>query len=150
MEHIEYFVIERESEYYKQAIQMRYRIFFESSNVSIDAVYDDIENDSIHFAAVKGECVVGYIRLTIQGNRGLVSQFVVTESERGTALIGKRLIEIVEKRAREEKMNCIYGEIRLHVAKAAKCIGFKVSDEIIYSKKTGLPHKRIEKILKYD
>ncbi len=150
MGHIENFVIERESEYYKQAVQLRYRIFFEPSNVSIEAVYDDIENDSIHFAAVKGECVIGYIRLTLQGNRGLVSQFVVTESERGTALIGKRLIEMAEKRARDEKMNYLYGEIRLHVAKAAECIGFQVSDEIIYSKKTGIPHKRIEKILKYD
>lgn len=142
---MEYLIVERTDSYYQEAVELRYRIFFEPSNVSMDAVYDSIEDESIHVVAVKDKKVVGYIRLTIEGKKGRVSQFVVDESERGLALIGKKLIDFVEEKAKEKKLEYLFGEIRLKVARAAQLYGFTVGDQIIYSKKTGIPHKRIEK-----
>ena len=147
MDKIEYFMIDTDSEFYNEAVKLRYRVFFESSHSSMDAIYDEIENKSFHIVAVRNNCVLGYIRLTEQGGNGLVSQFVVEENARGTALIGKKLIDMVEQKAREDNLSCLYGEIRLHVEKAAKIYGFEVYDEIVYSKKTGIPHKRIYKSL---
>lgn len=147
---IEYDIVNIGSKYYKEAVEMRYRVFFAPSHISRSVgIYDDFENDSIHIVATGEKRVVGYIRLTIDGNKGLVSQFVVDEKLRGTALIGKNLIDFVEKIAREKKVEYLYGEVRLHVAKAAKYYGFQVSDEVVYSKKTGLAHKKIEKKLSY-
>lgn len=142
---VEYFFVNQSDAYYKEAVELRYHIFFKPSGVSKDAVYDFIEDESYHMVAVRDQKVIGYVRLTKEGNMGRVSQFVVEERERGTALIGKKLIDIVEKKAKEERLEYLFGEIRLQVAKAAQAYGFTVGNEIIYSKKTGIPHKRIEK-----
>lgn len=142
---VEYLVVSQTDPYYREAVELRYRIFFKPSNASMEAVYDSIENKSYHVVAVRDKKVIGYIRLTNEGNKGRISQFVVDEGERGVALIGKKLIDFVEAKAKEEKLEYLFGEIRLKVTKAAQLYGFTVEDEIIYSKKTGIPHKRIEK-----
>lgn len=135
------------SDYYKQAVKIRYKVFFEPNGVSIEVVYDNIENSSSHLVAIKENTVVGYIRLTIENSQARISQFVVSQEFRGGLQIGKMLVDTIIAKAKEEQVSSVFGEVRLHVAKAAKLYGFNVSDEIIYSSKTGIPHKRIEKII---
>lgn len=140
--------IDKDSDYYKQAVKLRYEVFYKPSGVGLEGVYDTVENESIHLAAIMDDKVVGYLRLTVIGDRAQLSQFVVEESKRGQIAIAKGLVEILIAKAKELSVHEIWGEIRLHVARAAKIYGFEVSDEVFASKKTGIPHRRIKMIIK--
>ncbi|WP_026882926.1 GNAT family N-acetyltransferase [Clostridium akagii] len=139
--------IDTNSNYYKQAVKLRYEVFYEPSGVGLEGVYDAVENASIHLVAVMADKVVGYLRLTVKGDRGQLSQFVVDESKRGQIAISRGLVERLVTKAKELSVHEIWGEIRLHVAKTAKLYGFEVSDEVFASKKTGIPHRRIKMII---
>lgn len=51
--------------YYSEAINLRYRIFFQPSGNSIESVFDNLEANSIHLLAIYNDEVIGYARLTI-------------------------------------------------------------------------------------
>lgn len=145
---IDYQFISANSKIYNDVVKLRYKVFFEPNGTSIDAIFDELEDKSFHLAAVYENHLVGYIRLTIEGETARISQFVVAPDMRGKRKIAKNLINKIIDKAKEEKVAKVYGEIRLHVAKAAEIYGFTVSKEVFPSPKTGIPHRRIERDLK--
>jgi N-acyl-L-homoserine lactone synthetase len=144
---IKYLYIDDKSSYYKQVVELRYQVFFKPFNCNFDTIYDEFENKSIHFIAIYDEKVVGYIRLTIENEIGIISQFVVSEEMRGVKSIAIKLFKELLRKAKLENVKKLTGNIRLHMEVVAKYFGFNVSEESFPSKKTGLPHKRIEMIL---
>lgn len=144
MNNIEYKFIDSSSPYYDDSVQLRYDVFYKPTNSSINGVFDKDEDVSYRLAAILDDKVVGFIRLTINGDSCQISHFVVREDMRGKAFIARNLFENILEKAKENNVHMVYGEIRLPVANAAKRYGFNVSDEIIISKKTGIKHKRIE------
>jgi predicted GNAT family N-acyltransferase len=148
MPKIKFQFILRDSEFYKEAVALRYQIFFQPNGTSISAIFDELEDRSFHLVAICENRVVGYIRLTMNEDGAQLSQFVVAPSMRGKGKIAIKLFEKIIAKAKEEMAQKVYGEIRLHVAKAAEKYGFNVSKQIFPSKKTGILHRRIEMVLK--
>ena len=144
LEQIKFEFILRDSKFYKEVVDLRYRIFFEPTGTPISAVFDDIEDRSCHLVAIYENRVVGYIRLTVNGNDAKLSQFLVAPSMKGKGNIALKLFEKAIAKAKEQDIQKVHGEIRLHVVKAAEKYGFNVSEEIFPSKKTGILHRRIE------
>lgn len=141
---VKYLYVDQGSPYYKQAVELRYDVFFKPFKTDFTAVYDDLEDTSLHLVAVCDGIVAGYIRLTINGDTGQISQFVVRPDMRGIKNIAMNLFKELIGKAKKEKLKKLCGNIRLHMEHAAKFYGFNVSEETFPSKKTGLPHKRIE------
>ncbi len=69
---IEFSFITRESPLYSKAVELRYKIFFAPLNISMDAVFDNMEEQSIHLVAHIGDTTLGYARLTIENNLGQI------------------------------------------------------------------------------
>jgi hypothetical protein len=147
MEKIEYHFISIDSKYYLDAVDLRYRVFFQPTNSPISGVYDNLEDISYHLVATLNDKVVGYFRLSIDESGGKLSQFVIEPNMRGKGSIAKNLFDMMVEKAKENDVHKLWGEIRLHVAEAAKIYGFIISDEVFPSPKTGIPHKRIEKFI---
>jgi ribosomal protein S18 acetylase RimI-like enzyme len=147
VEGVEYRFIEADSEYYAQTVSLRFQVFYEASGLDLRAVQDDLENRSFHLVAAIDAKVVGYIRLTLDGDSAKLTQFVLSPDMRGKSGIARRLMRMIMERAKAAGAKKVCGEIRLPVSEAAKAYGFRVSDEVIPSPKTGIPHRRIEKSL---
>ena len=142
---IEYFFITSDSFYYNDIVKLRYEVFYRPSRTGIDAVFDNLEDNSYHLVATLNDRAVGYLRLTVDGDKGQLSQFVVEQSMKGKLGIAKGLFDRMIKKAEENSVHELWGEIRLHVAQVAKRFGFDVSEEIFPSKKTGIPHRMMKK-----
>lgn len=145
MEKVTYEFINTKSDYYKEAVKLRYDVFYKPSNCSMEIIEDAHEKNSLHLAAISNDKVVGYIRFTPKEKIGVISQFVVDETARGKSNIGKNLFGIIEEKAKEIGVNFLSGEIRLPVAAAAKRFGFTVGEEVFPSSRTGIPHRRVYK-----
>lgn len=144
---VEYLYIDKVSPYYRKAVDLRYEVFFKPFNTGYSAIYDELEDISLHLVAVYDGGVVGYIRFTIDRDVGIISQFVVSPDMRGIKGIAVNLFRELINKGRAEKLSRIVGNIRLHMENAARYYGFTVSDETFPSPKTGLPHKKIEMLL---
>ncbi|WP_368487996.1 GNAT family N-acetyltransferase [Clostridium sp. BJN0013] len=142
---IKYIFISLNSKYYNEVVDLRYRVFYKPTNTPISAVFDTLEKRSYHLAAVLNDKVVGYMRLTVDDDIGQLSQFVIEENMRGKITVAKNLFELLVKKAKENNVHELWGEIRLPVTNIAKRYGFSVSNEIFPSSKTGILHRRIEK-----
>ena len=141
---VKYEFISSESKYYDEAVDLRHKVFFEPSNISREVVFDEFEERSIHLVAIYEDHTVGYFRLTIDNLIGQLSQFVVAADFRGKETVGPLLYKYMLLKAKEQKVKKVVGEIRLRLAKSAEYYGFKVSEEVFPSKRTGIPHRRIE------
>ena len=136
-----------ESPHYTDAVELRFQEFYAPYGLERDAAQDKYESVSRHLICLKNDILVGYVRLTIVNDEAVISQYVVERNERGQLKIAQKLIRCLLHVAMKENVKKITGEVKLKVAKAAIRFGFSVDDQIVYSKKTGLPHKRIELIV---
>lgn len=141
------FISPKYPSYYNQTVKIRYKVFYESSNLPLSSVLDDKENNSRHLAAIIDDSVVGYIRITLIDNCAQLSQFFVVKEMRGRLAIARTLFKMAEQKAKELGAKKLYGEIRLPVTETATRYGFTVSKEVFPSSKTGILHRRIEKLL---
>jgi predicted GNAT family N-acyltransferase len=141
---LEYQFIGSESPYYPQCVRLRFEVFYRDSALDLDAAQDEYEARSHHLVAIRAGEVVGYIRLTLDGTTAHLTQFVVAPSMRGKLSLALTLYHRIVAHAAKAGAQRVVGEIRLPLTKAARRAGFTVSDETIPSRKTGIPHRRIE------
>ncbi len=139
--------ITTDSPYYEQAVELRFQEFYAPYGLTKAAAQDEFESSSRHLVCVKDDSVIGYVRLTIIENVGVITQYVIRENERGQVYMAQNLIKILIQDLKESGIKKVTGIIKLNVTKSARRMGFAVDDAVIYSKKTGLPHKRIEMLL---
>ena len=145
---VRYEYISMQSPYYHKCVALRYKAFF--SGLPLDIVHDDEEEESEHLVAIYNDEVAGYIRLFFRDNGARISQFVVDDAMRGKYNIAHTLIRMTMDKAKEYKCDYLWGEIRLHMKRAAAAYGFTVSDEPFPSKRTGIPHLLIHMTLESD
>ncbi|MDR3539432.1 MAG: GNAT family N-acetyltransferase [Desulfosporosinus sp.] len=143
---IEFSFITRESTLYSQAVELRYKIFFAPLNISMDAVFDNLEEQSIHLVAHIGDTTLGYARLTIEKNLGQISQMVVDSFNREKG-IGAELIKILIDKFVDMGVYDIFLNARVSALGFYKKLGFISVGQDFPSEKTGLPHRRMEKII---
>lgn len=141
---VEYLFIDRESDLYNQAIELRYKEFFEGFNRPKEQVFDGFEDMSIRIVAHINKKVIGHARLFIEDSCGEISQVVVDKQYRGMKIgigIMNRLVDIASK----NNVKLIGLDARVYAIDFYKTIGFETIGDIFASKKTGLPHIRMIK-----
>ena len=144
---VTFLYVDINSQYYKDAVNLRFTVFYKEFDLDINVINDSCESSSIHLAAVAGEKVIGFGRLSFNGSTARISQMAVIKKmrERG---IGSNLMNIFIDRSKKEGCRSIYLNSRLNAVSFYRKFGFKVAGDEFPSKRTGLNHVRMEKQLK--
>lgn len=142
-EKLKYKFIDKESELYDSAIELRYREFYETSNRSRESIFDEFEDKSLRVVAYIGDKVVGHARLYVEGDKGEITQVVVDHEYRGYKIGAGIMMKLLEK-ARELKIKTIGLDSRVPAIEFYKRFNFKIVGEEHISSKSGMPIIRME------
>lgn len=141
---VEYVFIDEKSDLYEQSIKLRYDEFYKDFNRTRESIFDEYENESTRIVACIDNNVIGHARLFIDERKNAeITQVVVHRDYRGMN-IGA---EIMTNLLTFAKKNCVHSvelDARIYAINFYKKLGFKSKGDIFESKKTGLPHIRME------
>ncbi len=132
--------LESTDELYKEALDLRYDLFFRAPGLPREILFDALESSSLHIAAIENGSLCAYGRLS-EESLGIfkISQMVVRPDMQGqglgTSVLTKLTHEALEKGAEE-----IYLNARLHAVSMYEKLGFKASGQSYVAKSTGVPH----------
>ncbi|MFT8312986.1 MAG: GNAT family N-acetyltransferase [Clostridium sp.] len=141
-----YLYINNDSGLYKEVVEMRYRIFFKPFNCSMDMVFDNLEEESIHLVCCDNNIVAGYARLNIIDKTAQISQVVVKEEYRKKG-IGSELIRELTDKSRESGMKKIILNAKIEIVDLYRSLGYEAVGQEFPSIKTGLSHIKMEKTI---
>ena len=141
---VEYLFIDKESELYNQAVELRYKEFFEQFNLPKESLFDEVEDKSIRIVACLQGKVVGHARLFIENSVGEISQVVVDKEYRGIR-IGFGLISSLLDIASNKNTKLVGLDSRVYAINFYRKLGFTTLGDIFPSRRTGLPHIRMIK-----
>jgi predicted GNAT family N-acyltransferase len=135
--------IDTNSNLYKQALDLRYRLFFEEHGLSRNVVLDDIESSSRHYCISLSDDLLAYGRLTELGACNFkISQVVVPPvlQRRG---YGKSLLKGIISSAYEFGAKTIELNSQVKAVSLYHSLGFKESGNKYPSKTTGISHVKM-------
>lgn len=141
-----YLYINNDFGLYKEVVEMRYRIFFKPFNCSIDMMFDNLEEESIHLVCCDDNIVAGYARLNIIDKTAQISQVVVKEEYRKKG-IGSELIRELTGKSRESGMKKIILNAKIEIVDLYRSLGYETVGQEFPSIKTGLSHIKMEKTI---
>ncbi|WP_244230885.1 hypothetical protein [Vibrio ouci] len=76
--------LENTDELYKQALNLRYDLFFRAPGLPREILFDALEDNSFHIAVIDSGALCAYGRLSAEGSRLFkISQMVVQPSMQG-------------------------------------------------------------------
>lgn len=137
MKKIEIRYIEFESELFRKAALLRYKILFEPYHKINKYTFDSLDSKSYHLAALDEDKIVGYSRLTnIDGKGKITNVFVIPEYE--NLKIGHKMLKKHMQKAKEEQLNVLYLNARLSTLNFYKKAGFTEYGHPYISDKSGL------------
>jgi len=142
MEEIVYKYIDYKSEKFKQVINLRYSILFESYGKIKKYEYDELDDISLHLVALDKEKVVGYSRITDINGNGKITNVVVSP-EYINRRIGFEMMNKQISKAKEHNMKTLYLSARLETIEFYKKVGFECKGKINISEKSGLPLQKM-------
>lgn len=129
----------------QDAYAVRWTVFVDEQGVDPDIEIDEHEDQAVHFVAYGGDKPVGAARLR-EPNPGVgkVERLAVVADYRGSGL-GRKLIEAVERHARETGIDTLtlHGQVR--VAEFYEHLGYKRVGEPF--EEAGIPHVEMVKSL---
>jgi predicted GNAT family N-acyltransferase len=143
---VAFLYIDADSQYYKDAVNLRFSVFYKEFDLDINVIYDSDESTSIHLAAVAEEKVIGFGRLLLNGSTARISQMAVSRNMRRKG-IGSSIMAILIDRSKKEGCRLISLNSRLDAVSFYRRFGFKKAGEEFPSEKTGLTHIRMERKL---
>ncbi|MBC3767132.1 GNAT family N-acetyltransferase [Neptunicella marina] len=125
---------------YKDALDLRYELFFREPDLPREVLFDDLEKNSLHFAIKERNSLYAYGRLS-EESPGVfkISQMVVRPDMQGQGL-GTRILAKLTHTACENGAQVIYLNARLHAVTMYQKLGFKTSGESYVAGRTGVPH----------
>jgi len=128
------------SKHYKEALELRYELFFQKHDLPKNILFDEHENASRHIAIICNASLIAYGRLTnLSEGTYQLSQIVVKPQEQrkgyGTIIL-KKLVEFAENNGGEK----VILNARTTATELYKKQGFKNTGEEFLSKSTGVPH----------
>lgn len=130
-------------DFYRQALALRYQLFFEKYDLPKSIVLDELESDSEHFGMIEENDLFAYGRLTeIAFEQYKISQVVVQPSlqRKGYGKVLLNAIIDVAKNAGAKKI-----ELNAQVSAVAfyEGLGFEETGNTYPSKTTGLAHLKM-------
>lgn len=144
---IEYVFIDNKSHLYEQSIDLRYDEFYKNFNRTRESIFDEFEDKSIRIVACIDNKVIGNARLFIDEEKNAeITQVVVHKEYRGMN-IGAEIMKKLLLYAKDNNVKKVELDARIYAVNFYNNLGFKYKGEIFASKKTGLPHIRMEMFL---
>ena len=129
--------IEFESELFKEATLLRYKILFEPYHKINKYTYDSLDSASYHLVALDEDKIVGYSRLTnIDGAGKITNVFVIPQYE--NLKIGHKMLKKHMEKAREEQFSKLFLNARISTLNFYKKAGFLEDGFPYISDKSGL------------
>lgn len=147
MQEIIYKYINHENEFFKQAVDLRYRILFEPYGKIEKYEYDELDFISVHLVALDKDKVAGYSRMTDVNGRGKITN-VVVNPEYINQGIGFEMMKNHIFKAKEYNMTVLYLDARVETIEFYKKAGFECKDKISISEKSGLPLQNMHLLIK--
>jgi len=138
--------IDTNSQYYKDAVALRFSVFYKEFDLDIDVINDSDESTSVHLAAIADGKVLGFGRLSLNVSTARISQMAVRRKMRGRG-IGSNIMNILIERSIKEGCRLICLNSRLGTVSFYRKFGFETMGDKFPSEKTGLTHIRMEKKL---
>lgn len=137
---VEFIHLKDTDELYKEALDLRYDLFFRAPGLPREILFDALENDSLHVALIHDGSLCAYGRLS-EETPGIfkISQMVVRPNMQGRGL-GTRVLTKLTNMAIEEGAQEIYLNARLHAVTMYEKLGFKTSGDSYVGKGTGVTH----------
>lgn len=137
MKEIEIKYIEFNNKLFEQISELRYKVLFEPYHKVNKYSYDSLDQKSFHLAALDGDKVVGYSRLTDFNGKGKITNvFVIPEYE--NLKIGHRMLKKHIIKAKENNLKKLYLNARISTLNFYKKAGFIENGEPFISDKSGL------------
>lgn len=132
---------------YNKALELRYQLFFQEHGLAKEIVIDKDEIISRHFVIANKQSLIAYGRLTNKGNDEYqISQLVVALCKQGKGYGGK-IIRALIMYAQDEGAKRIVLNARITATKLYLKCGFMACGSEFRSKKTGIPHIKMQLIL---
>lgn len=133
---------------YDAVTQLRYRLFLQEHDVPVEKILNaDKEEHSILITLARGEQIIGCGRLTSLGEEGQISHMAVDVPWQRTGY-GSVIMNLLLEKARGIDLKKLSLNARITARNFYQKFGFTPVEDIFPSVLTGLPHVRMEKVLK--
>lgn len=130
----------------EDAFAVRHAVFVEEQGVDEAIEYDEHEDDAVHFVAYDGDEPIGAARLrAVVENVGKVERVAVVQSRRDAG-VGRELMAIVERRARELGLTTLKLHSQTRSAPFYRALGYERRGEEF--EEAGIPHVEMRKRLR--
>lgn len=141
---MKFIFINQNSQYYKQAIDLRISLFLSGMDNTEELINDSYENKSQHLVCINDKEVVGTGRLSIEKNQGIIFQMAIKREFQERGIGSEILSKLVDECSRLE-----LSKIKLSARKTAisfyKNFGFQHYGDYYKSEKTGIIHRKMSK-----
>ncbi|MCP4985752.1 MAG: GNAT family N-acetyltransferase [Colwellia sp.] len=133
-------LIDINSELYKQAIELRYELFFKEHALPKSIIFDNKEVESKHLAISEADRLIAYGRLTaLSDSNYQISQMVVSTKYQSQGFGSNLLSELLNKAVSSGAKN-ITLNARLSALGLYQKYGFVKNGSVFKSESTGVPH----------
>ena len=133
--------------FYLDAVAIRIECFFKGMDNAAILIQDSHEADGIHLIYVnQDQQVLGTGRLNIQDNTGIISQMAIRPKHQQMG-IGKVILEELYEKAKLLGVNAIKLSARETAIPFYARYGFKSVGEQYPSKKTGIIHQQMVRVV---
>ncbi len=140
--------LRRDEPFYRDALRLRYTVFFEPHGLGPGVVQDELESSSRHFSLVQDDRLLACARLTLfTSGVAKMSQMVVSPACRRQGL-GSALLQWIIEVCQGEQVRTIELEARSEKIGFYTRHGFRCRGESYPSRRTGIPHVHMERILR--
>jgi predicted GNAT family N-acyltransferase/uncharacterized damage-inducible protein DinB len=136
-------IIDRESKFYKQAIELRAQLFFDNFQNKEVLINDIYEESAIHIVVIKNQLVVGTGRLHFENSIGTISQMAVALDNQKQG-VGKLILSSLIEHSSGMKLKKLSLCAREFAVGFYSKFGFQSHGETYPSVKTGIIHQKME------
>ena len=135
--------IDIKNEFYKEAVSLRIRAFFEGMPNAADLIYDKFEAKGVHLICLDNNKVIGTGRLNFEENECVISQIAIDKNFQYKGIGGKLLNKLIAYS--KERTN---SRITLNARETAipfyEKFNFIIIGDKYPSKKTTIIHQKME------
>ncbi len=130
----------QDSPLYQEALELRYRLFFQEHGLPRTVLMDEHEEPSVHLGPVDEDRLVASGRLTHLGQGTVrLSQILVRPEEQGKGH-GRQILAALVQRAQADGAKQIHLNARTTATGLYRKLGFRPNGAPFLSQNTGVPH----------
>ena len=134
------------SDEFREYDLFRWKILRKPLGKSIESLKDSFEDNSIHLIGIKDSKIIGCGRLHFNSKLEAQIRYMAVEEHLQGQGIGKKILEILEYKAKENNVTHVVLNARDHVIKFYENSGYRILKKYNGSD-TGIPHTTMRKKL---